>query len=90
MFQALLRVRAVETPASKAAAAARRTPTGPGWAAAAGGRAGPAFTFENVARGVCTVWRVHYVNYPRYHVPYYALAPMTDRGLFPQWSPSSP
>ena len=64
MFQTLLRVLTSETPACKVAAAARRTPTGQGWAAAAGGRAGPAFTFENVARGVCTVWRVHYVNYP--------------------------
>ena len=65
MFQTLLRVLTSETPACKvAAAAARRTPTGPGWAAAAGGRADPTFTFVNVARGVCTVRRVHYVNYP--------------------------
>ena len=64
MFQALLRVRAFETPASKAAAAARRTPTGPGWAAAAAGRAGPIFTFVDVARGVCAMRCVHHVNYP--------------------------
>ena len=64
MFRTLWHGQNAKPPACKAAAAVRRTPTGQGWAAAAGGRAGPAFTFENVARGVCTVWRVHYVNYP--------------------------
>ena len=86
MFQALLRVRAVET---KAAAAARRTFTGPGWAAAAAAQhllsqMWRADSARSVCRAVCAPRKLPC------HVPYYALAPMTDRGLFPQWSPPSP
>ena len=62
---------------------------GPGLGCGSGGAGGPSIYFRK-----CGSRSVYYVacalcKLP-YHVPYYALAPNTDRGLFPQWSPSSP